>query len=445
MNVISQLRLRMKRLKKSSFLRNVTAVATGIAAAQAISLAFTPLLTRLYGPEAFGSLAAFTAVVNIIMPLSTLGFANAIVMPATQEGATAVARLSMVCAALVAPISLVLVWLFQTHLARWTGLGSTPGFLYLVPVSLFLGALLSVANQVALREGLFKSKAGAHVASTLLMNVGKLAGGIVAPSGLILIVIAMVGKALNYSMLLARVPRKGAFQVGRWFGIAGIREAAKEQRDFALYRMPQSVINAAAVGLPVFLLSASSGAQSAGQYSITVLVLGAPVMLISQSVGEVFYPKIAEAIRNQSNDARRWLVKATLVIGLLAALICSIFVIFGPQLFAFALGEDWRLAGEYSRWVAPWFACVLATRPVVASFASLKLNSYLFAHEVMSIFIRSSALVLGLKYWESDLVAVALFSLAGVILMVILAIVGFYKLRYDMGKWGSRVNRAANV
>ena len=62
---------------------------------------------------------------------------------------------------------LLFVWLFQPQLAKWTGLEASAGFLYLIPVSLLLGALLSVAIQVAIREGLFKPKAIANVASTV--------------------------------------------------------------------------------------------------------------------------------------------------------------------------------------------------------------------------------------------------------------------------------------
>src|SRR5690606_35760077 len=114
--MLVQLRQQARRLTSSRFVRNVAAVATGIAAAQAISLAFMPFLTRLYGPEAFGALAAFTAVVNIITPLATLGYANAIVMPDTEEGASAVARLSLLFAAIGAPVVLVFVFLFQLRL-----------------------------------------------------------------------------------------------------------------------------------------------------------------------------------------------------------------------------------------------------------------------------------------------------------------------------------------
>src|SRR5690606_18232967 len=113
---------------------------------------------------------AFTAIVNILMPLASLGFANAIVQPETDEAAGAIARLSMLVALLLAPISLVVVHLGRRHLLEWTGLGATPWALYLIPVAIVVSGLLAVANQAAIREGLFRAKARAYVESTLLTN-----------------------------------------------------------------------------------------------------------------------------------------------------------------------------------------------------------------------------------------------------------------------------------
>src|SRR5690606_19197068 len=130
-------------------------------------LAFAPFLTRLYGPEAFGALAAYMAVVNIITPVATLGFANAVVLPESEEDGLAVARLSILCCAIVAPLAFLFVHFAKPRLAIWTGLEATPAFLYLIPLSLLLGAFLSVTNQAAIRQGLFKPKARTYVESTL--------------------------------------------------------------------------------------------------------------------------------------------------------------------------------------------------------------------------------------------------------------------------------------
>ena len=313
----------IKRLKTSNFVRNVAMVGGGIAAAQAISLAFMPFLTRFYGPEAFGIAAAFAAIVNIITPISTMGYANAIVMPDGDEDAAAVARLSILCGFIVVPISFIAVYLGKPWLAVWTGMEKAPDMLYFIPAILVVGAFLSVANQSAIRANLFKAKARAYVESTLLTNISKLIGGILAPSGLLLIILTLVGQIINFLMQMLRVPRIGVLKPSNWFGFNGIKAAAISHRDFAMYRMPQSVINAGAVGLPVILLSSFSGSVSAGQYSVAVLVLGAPVMLLGQAVGDVFYPKITEAVTRGSSEALRLTIKATIVLGILAIITFS--------------------------------------------------------------------------------------------------------------------------
>lgn len=431
----NSLRSRINYFSRSKFVRNVLAVATGVAAAQAISLAFMPFLTRLYGPEAFGALAAFTAIINIITPLATLGYANAIVMPKTDEEANAVARLSLVSAAIISPIVLISVYIFQIQLAKLTGLEHQPNLLYLIPISLLLVALLSVANQVAIREGLFKAKSSSYVASTFIMNLGKLGAGYISATGITLIIFLIISKLINYIILMARVPKVGAFNFRHWFGLNGIQKAALDNKDFAIYRLPQSMLNAAAVGLPVILLTNYYGSSAAGYYSLTTLILGVPVLLLGQSVGEVFYPKITNTIRQQASNSLQLVIKATLALGGVAIIPFGTVMLFGPDLFAFAFGEQWKTAGEYAQWIAPWLACVLATRGILAAFPILNLQSYLLVQEVFSIILRSLALIIGLKYYQSDLVAIALFSVVGIMLMLGLAIVGVKKLIKESRLW----------
>ncbi|NRB41180.1 MAG: oligosaccharide flippase family protein, partial [Pseudomonadales bacterium] len=221
----------IERVLSSNFVRRVAMVGGGIAAAQVISLAFMPLLTRLYNPEAFGIAASFAAIASIITPLATMGYANAIVMPDNDNDAAAVARLSVLCGLIVAPVTLIAVHLGKPWLASWTGMQQTPNMLYLIPLSLLIGTFLSVANQSAIRGLLFKAKARAYVESTLLTNLTKLAGGFLAPTGLSLIVLTLGGQASNLILQILRVPRSGVLKPMKWFGLKGVRQAAISQKD----------------------------------------------------------------------------------------------------------------------------------------------------------------------------------------------------------------------
>lgn len=408
------LRNHIKTFRQSKFVRNVFAVATGIAAAQAISLAFMPFLTRLYGPEAFGALAAFTAILNIITPLATLGYANAIIMPKTEEEVNAVARLSLMSAGIVAPLALIAVYAFQFPLAKLTGLEHQPNLLYLIPISLLLVALLSVANQVAIREGLFKAKSSSYVASTFIVNLGKLGVGYISATGITLIIFLIISNLINYTMLMARVPKVGAFDFRQWFGISGIRQAAFNYKDFAIYRMPQSILNAASLGLPVILLTNFFSTSAAGQYAIATLILGAPVMLLGNSVLEVFFPKITTLVRDNPASAFHMLWKSTLLMSVIGLVPFSIIFLWGDLILPWVLGEAWGRAGEYSQWIALWMFSVLITRPAVAAMPVLKLQGFLLVYEIIITVLRIGSISLGATL-GGDLMAVTLFSVVNII------------------------------
>lgn len=414
---------------KSKFLRDVVAVATGIAAAQVIAIVFMPILTRLYGPEAFGAMAAFASIVNIFTPLATLGFANAIVMPETEEGAIAVIRLCLACALIVAPVTLLFIILFQDRLIEWVELEATPNLLYLIPISLLLSAMVSIVEQTAIREGLFKLKASIHVASTLLMNIGRLIGGILMPVGMVLIVMSTVGDLINLLLLLVKSPKKGIFELRQWLSFSGILKAACEQKDFALYRMPQSILNAATLGIPIILLTKFFGIAVAGQYSLAITALAAPLMLLGHSVGEVFYPKITRAIHSDPEHALQLLLKGTVALSLIAVLPFGFVFFWGEELFVFVFGEDWAVAGKYASWLSLWMGVSLASRASVASLPALKMQSYLLFQEVLSILLRTAVLYYGFTYFQSDIVAIALFSFIGIFLNLLFILVSVIAMR----------------
>src|SRR5690625_3723904 len=88
----------IQRLLNSRFVRNVALVATGTAGAQAITMAFSPVITRLYGPDAFGMLGTFTATLAVVTPIAALTYPIAIVLPKKDDDARAIAKLSFLLA-----------------------------------------------------------------------------------------------------------------------------------------------------------------------------------------------------------------------------------------------------------------------------------------------------------------------------------------------------------
>ena len=415
-------------------------VGGGIAVGQVIAFAAMPFLTRLYGPTAFGIAAAFTAIVNIITPLATLGYANAIVMPDEENEAVEVARLAILCGLIMAPLSLIVVHFGKPWLASWTGMEQAPYMLYFIPLTLLIGAFLSVATQATIRVGLFKAKSRSYIESTIIKNISSLAGGMIAPSGFVLIVITLIGQLSNFILQMLHVTKIGVLDIKQWFGTRGTTKVAILYKDFAVYRMPQSVIYTMSSGMPVILLASLFGSEYAGQYSLAILILGAPVTLLGQAVGEVFYPKITRLINTRSADSYKFLFKVSLILLLLGLVPIIIIVIFGKALIALIFGEEWRLAGGYIQWLSVWLLTTLVADASVATLPALNLQKYLLFKEVISVSLRILAFYIGATIYKSDIIAIALFSVIGFVINILLVGLTLRYLNLKTKQWDLKDN-----
>ena len=81
---------------KSDFKKNVLTLMAGTTIAQAIPIAISPILTRLYSPEEFGLFALFLAIVSIFGVVATMRYEMAIVQPEKSEDAINLVFLSAI-------------------------------------------------------------------------------------------------------------------------------------------------------------------------------------------------------------------------------------------------------------------------------------------------------------------------------------------------------------
>src|SRR5699024_9387882 len=191
----------IKRLLNSRFVRNVLLVATGTAGAQAITMAFSPIITRLYGPEAYGLLGTFSAVLSIAMPIAALTYPIAIVLPKRDDDARGIAKLSVLLALLICLVVATVLLLGGQPIARLLDLEAISAFLLLIPFAMFLNVLQQIMQQWLIRKKQFKVSARIAISQSLILNVTKTGVGFVHPAGASLIILATLGNALYATQL----------------------------------------------------------------------------------------------------------------------------------------------------------------------------------------------------------------------------------------------------
>ncbi|WP_019592489.1 lipopolysaccharide biosynthesis protein [Thioalkalivibrio sp. ALRh] len=404
------------RVWRSRFARNVAVVASGTAGAQAITMAFAPLITRIYGPEAFGLLGTFMAIVAVAIPVAALAYPIAIVLPRDDRDALGLVRLSAILSFGIALLSAALLAFGGDWLTATLGAESVAGYLFLIPVAMLFAAWMQIAKQWLIRKKQFGVVARSAVAHSLILNSAKSGIGWMHPVGAVLIVLATLGHALHAALLFIGARRR--YQAEPTADDEGqrtpLKELAHRHRDFPLYRAPQNFINAASQSLPILMLAAFFGPVAAGFYTLAKMVMGMPTTLVGKAVNDVFYPRITEAAYNGENLPRH-IVQATGALLAIGVVPFGLVVLFGPWLFGLVFGEDWLIAGEYARWLAFFFLFNFINKPAVAAVPVLGVQRGLLVYELFSTGTKALGLVVGFYWFGSDIWAVAFFSLIGVV------------------------------
>lgn len=402
---------------KRPFIRNVATVATGTAASQAIVMAFSPIITRLYGPEVYGLQGVFMSVTGLLATTAALGYPTAIVLPKLDADALVIARLSIYIGIGMALLTTIALFLFGTEMLRLLNSEAISAFVYLIPVTMLISVISGVLGQWLIRKKAYTLTAKYGIFISLLLNSVKTGLGVLHPTAMVLILTNTVGglfgSALMYMgwrKLATKQPAMGETSQTS----ATLVQLAGRHRDFPLLRTPQDLINAFSQSLPMLLLASYFGASAAGQYAIAIAVLGMPSGLIGGSVMAVFYPRINDAIRNGEN-ARALIIKSTTGMALTGALPFLAVIVAGPFLFEFVFGARWHTAGVYAQWLSPWLFLQYVNKPAVSAIPALHLQGGLLIYELFSTGTKLLALWLGFAVFGNEVTAIALFSIFGIV------------------------------
>jgi len=332
------------------FFRSALLMMGGTALAQAIPLLVAPLLTRMYGPEQFGALAAFIGVVTVISVVSTLRIEPAIVLPRDDGDAAnivAVALVTAVITVLLVSVGALLgkAWIHE----RWPTM-TAGGWLPLVAPTVLCMAFAQTAASWANRGrqyrrivgGTILLQGGTAAVSLLLGALGAIHGGLLAGrfSGHFASAAWLAGSVRSEWQAVARsvTPARAVAMLVRY-------------RQFPQFNLPYSLIGTASRELLLFAFTALNFPEHAGFYGLARSVLYAPVSFLSASLSQVFYKEAADTIGTPGFEALANQILRGIVLVMTPGF--AMFVIWGPEIFALVFGAPWRTAGVYAAIFAP--------------------------------------------------------------------------------------------
>lgn len=435
----TKLQERLARLLQNRLLRNILTVVSGTAGAQALTMAFMPVITRLYGPEAYGVLGMFMGLVMMLVPVAALTYPIAIVLPKRDADARGLVRLSLAIAGLVALLCATLLASFGEALVERMGIEEVTPYLMLLPLVMLAGASLEIAQQWLIRTQRFSLTARVAVLHALLHNSIRTLGGLIHAVPTVLVLTTALGPALHALMLAIGIRRAPTPDLERRMAAEPAASGlvlARRHQDFPLFRAPQILINTVSQNLPTLVLAAFFGAAAAGFFTLCKQALSMPTHLIGKSVADVYYPKLAQAIQRHE-PVTVMLLKATAGLALVGLLPFALVFAAGPWLFALVFGPAWETAGEFARWLALAEYTIFVTRPCTVAVPALALQRLFLVFELFSTGLRIGALLVGAVLLEEARLTVIAFSLASILIYLSLIVIVLIESR----RWYARQQR----
>jgi O-antigen/teichoic acid export membrane protein len=169
------------------------------------------------------------------------------------------------------------------------------------------------------------------------------------------------------------------------------------------------------------MLAIFFGPAAVGFYALANMVLGIPSNLIGASVMQVFYPK-ANEVHLRGESLHDLIIKTTLGMAAIGFLPFLLVIFFGPYLFELVFGSGWGIAGLYAQWLSAWLFLGYLNKPAVAAIPVLGIQKGLLIYELLSTGTKVIAITFGYYFFNSAVVAVALFALCGIVAYICLII-----------------------
>lgn len=361
----------LKKSASSSFLGHLVEMVSGNALAQVILVASSPILTRLFLPEAFGIAATFLAIVAVLSIGACLRYELAIVIPKRDEDA---ATLFNGCLFLSVLSALFYLCLIATVLffGKMPPLVQPLGaYIWLVPAAVCLYGFHQALNYWNVRRKRFRIVSTGKVLTQLTMTASTLGAAAVGyTSHPALIIGNFAGHCANLCFLLNRISGadrslfKNALRSGKY------RPTFLRYRKFPTYSLPSGLINTTASLLPILTFGHFFSPAIVGLYAFTIRFLQAPITLVGTGISQVLTQCVSTA---EEPDQIAEMVHHVFLALFSLALFPSIYLaFFGDDLFAVVFGERWRAAGLYAQLASPWILVWFIASPLSILFEVLE-------------------------------------------------------------------------
>jgi O-antigen/teichoic acid export membrane protein len=404
-----QLRLAVMR---SVFLRDVGFLAWGVAIAQIALLACSPILTRLFTPEAFGAFSLVMAAAGMISVFATLRLES--ILPAVKSTVRALhlLQLLLMVAAAVSAVALAAVIAFGDGISAALSMpAGGSASLYALPALVMTFAAYSGVRSWLIRQGRFKpigrGQVG-RVAVCLTVSIGLGVAGAFAKAPGLALAVGQAAGDFFYGLALLRHITPRELRVLATPRLSRIRKALAANSGIVRALVSAQALAAIYGRLPIIAIAAAFGPAPAGWYALAERVTGAPTALIANAIGDVYRQRAAAAYHagKPFDDLMRRVLAMTLALSVVPFVIAMLLT---PRYLGLVLGEEWQAAGFTVVVLLVYELVGFNSTPVDKAAIIVGANRYIMIWQTARLVIEVAAALAAIMGWigyEAYLIAI---------------------------------------
>ena len=346
---------------KNDFAKNLLILVSGTTMAQALPILITPFLTRIYTPEDFGALALYVALVSILSSIACGRYEVAIVLPSKDKDVFSIFWLSNMIALGFSLLLLLIIIIFHKDIIEILDAEKIGKWIYVIPLSVFLMSINNSFGYLKNRFREYKVIASVSVIKSVCASVTQLISGVakVGVSGLFFgVVVQGITGLIGYSTRNSNFKKKY-----KSLSKARIYKNALIYKKLPMLGVLSTLVNSLYLNMNNIMVNLVYGISIGGFYAVANRVLGVPITIIGNSVGQIYLEK-ASAEKNKTGSCeiiyRNFLSKMLFFGG--GGVSLGYLVV--EDLLAMALGEEWRISGYYAKLMLPLFLFRFAVGPL---------------------------------------------------------------------------------
>ncbi|MBN1480979.1 hypothetical protein EH223_00730 [candidate division KSB1 bacterium] len=413
-------------LLSSQFVKNVGILTSGTVLSQAIGLAISPILTRLYAPADFGLLSIFNSLILILTIVSAFRFELAIPMADSEKSAMNLFFLSIVCV-FASVSSLWLLLLLIPNLLSHIGLGALTHYSTFIMIGLLFSGLYNTISHWNIRKQSFGILSKSRIVQTASGSSFQVLFGMLEYTSVGLLIGAMI-KHITGVLILFGQFSKGKRRAFHSITLSALRETIVQYKKFPLLSSWASLINNLGNYLPPFIILRFFGSEATGFYSLALMVIGAPVTILGQAVSQVYLSTASQIYSEQLSNATSFYRKVAKNLFFLSTLIFVLLFLTARSLFPLLFGPAWRASGIIVQTLSILYFFQFIVVPLSANLTLLKRQEVQLGWDILRLLTVIAALVIPALLGISFFSTIKIYAICLSIIYILLFFINLYYL-----------------